>query len=423
MVACVYGGRDPFLTGRGFMKILLSAYACEPKKGSEPGVGWNIAAELARSHEVLVLTRRNNREAIEEELARRPMPGLAFVYHDLPGWASWWKRGGRGVQLYYYLWQLTARKIVQSITARGEVDVCHHVTFAKYWGPSALVDSTVPYAMGPLGGADSVPRGLERALGLDGWAYEVLRVTVRRVAELDPAVRRTVRRSAACVGATQATSTRLHALGARRVETWNQVGVEPVDPAVAGFSARSGFRVACVGRLVPLKAVGMAVEAVARCRQGVTLEIIGDGPSRAQLERLCTALGATDRVRFLGDMPRERALEHIRHCDVLMHPSLHDSGGMVCAEALACGRPVIALDWAGPADLVTRECGVLVDPRGGVDAVVNALRDAVMMLADDQETAKKMGEAGRLRARELLSWEQRANLLSSLLQEIAGESQ
>lgn len=50
------------------MKILLSAYACEPNKGSEPGVGWGWATELAKHHQVWVLTRDNNQPVIEEYL-------------------------------------------------------------------------------------------------------------------------------------------------------------------------------------------------------------------------------------------------------------------------------------------------------------------------------------------------------------------
>jgi len=67
------------------MKILLSAYACEPWKGSEPGVGWHWALELARQgHEVTVLTRANNREPIEVALKSHVPKGLQFFYYDLP---------------------------------------------------------------------------------------------------------------------------------------------------------------------------------------------------------------------------------------------------------------------------------------------------------------------------------------------------
>ena len=60
------------------LKVLMSAYACEPGKGSEPGVGWTVAREMARHHDIWVITRANNRPVIEAELARNPQPGLHF---------------------------------------------------------------------------------------------------------------------------------------------------------------------------------------------------------------------------------------------------------------------------------------------------------------------------------------------------------
>jgi len=68
------------------MKVLMSAYACEPNKGSEPGIGWNWVLETARlGHEVWVLTRANNRANIETELAKLPpIKNLKFLYYDLP---------------------------------------------------------------------------------------------------------------------------------------------------------------------------------------------------------------------------------------------------------------------------------------------------------------------------------------------------
>ena len=73
-------------------RILLSAYACEPDRGSEPAVGWMWATELAASgHEVWVLTRDTNRNAIESATPSPRPPCLHFEYCDLPRWASGWK--------------------------------------------------------------------------------------------------------------------------------------------------------------------------------------------------------------------------------------------------------------------------------------------------------------------------------------------
>jgi NAD(P)-dependent dehydrogenase (short-subunit alcohol dehydrogenase family) len=80
---------------------MLSAYACEPGKGSEPGIGWHWAVEIARlGHEVHIVTRSNNVDAIRAGLANIPELRLAVHGYDLPRWARWWKKGKRGIRLY-----------------------------------------------------------------------------------------------------------------------------------------------------------------------------------------------------------------------------------------------------------------------------------------------------------------------------------
>ena len=73
------------------LKVLACAYACvlesgSPVSGGEAVLGWNLARQLARFHDVWVLTATSNRPGIEAELQRRPVPNLTFHYVDLPGW-------------------------------------------------------------------------------------------------------------------------------------------------------------------------------------------------------------------------------------------------------------------------------------------------------------------------------------------------
>lgn len=89
------------------MKILLSAYACDPNKGSEPGVGWNWAVELSsKGNEVWVITRENNRVSIEKELEAHPRKNLNFCYFDLPIWLKLREKKIIGIHFYYLLWQV-----------------------------------------------------------------------------------------------------------------------------------------------------------------------------------------------------------------------------------------------------------------------------------------------------------------------------
>src|SRR3990172_3023510 len=97
------------------MRILAIAYACEPGKGSEPGVGWIWSRMLARLGETWVVTRANNRAAIEAILpSLTPEERPRFFYVELPRWARFWKRGRHGVRLYYLLWQFLALRDIRT---------------------------------------------------------------------------------------------------------------------------------------------------------------------------------------------------------------------------------------------------------------------------------------------------------------------
>src|SRR5687768_6426183 len=85
-------GRAVRVPGR-VMKILVSAYACDPTRGSEPGAGWNWVRQAARFHDVWVITRAKNRRPIEDALREDPLPSVRWIYFDLPRWARFWKRG------------------------------------------------------------------------------------------------------------------------------------------------------------------------------------------------------------------------------------------------------------------------------------------------------------------------------------------
>lgn len=62
------------------LKIFISAYACEPEKGSEPGIGWNVVNELAKYHEVHVLTRANNLDSIKAALPHDGQNPIFYGY-------------------------------------------------------------------------------------------------------------------------------------------------------------------------------------------------------------------------------------------------------------------------------------------------------------------------------------------------------
>lgn len=403
------------------LKVLLSAYACEPGKGSEPGAGWNMAREMASYHEVWVLTRSNNRSLIEAEMARNPVPGLHFVYYDLPRWASWWKRGKRGLQLYYYLWQLGAYRVARRLHREVGIDLAQHATFGVYWRPSLLALLPVPFIWGPVGGGESAPDTFRNDFGLRGRIYETTRDFARWLGEHDPLVRVTARRSVRTLGTTEETANRLHKLGAKDVRLLTQTGLgAEYIQSLRQYKThgKEPLRFVSIGRLLGWKGFHLGLRAFAQADlPEAEYWIVGDGPERRCLQALAEELGITRRVKFWGRLSRDETLSKLSECHVLVHPSLHESGGVVCLEAMALGCPVICLNLGGPAMQVTEETGFKI-PAIEPEQTVSDLATAMHVLSKDHYLLTRMGEAGQRRLTEHFDWRKKGARIAELYREV-----
>lgn len=358
--------------GGRVLRILAVAYACEPGEGSEPGTGWAWARMLARLGETWVITRANNREAIEEQLPNiSERNRLHFVYVDLPPWARFWKRGQRGVRLYYLLWQAAMVRKGRALDRTIDFDLVWHITLANAWLGSLAPLLPPRFVYGPVGGGIGTPWRLLPALGLRGTSYELLRAAARSSGRyLNPFARLAWARAQVILVQNPETRDWLPA----RYQAKAKVFPNPViDRPVLVAQRRSGPPTALfAGRLLPWKGAVFALMAIASLPDWKLL-VCGPGADRRRLRRSARRLGVESRVEFLGVVPRENLLRLMREeADVLLFPSLHDEAGWVVVEALACGLPVACIDRGGP-PILAGSAGLVASPAGSPDSVASSL--------------------------------------------------
>jgi len=354
----------------------MSAYACEPRNGSEPGAGWNFAKAAAERHEVCVLTRANNRERIEAELRANPVPGLRFEYVDLPAWAHFWKRKRRGIRLYYSLWQLRAAREARRLCARESFDLVHHVTFANAWLPALACLAPRPFVLGPVAGGQAVPNRLLPCLGVRGCLTE-LALRLRFLSRFNPLVRIAWRRAAVVLVNNDETIRRLPASVREKCVVRTNACVETSGLPERREEKRGRRRAVCVGRLNRFKGVEVAIRAICEA-PGWELLVVGGGGDRRRLEGLVERLGLGDRVTFTGPLSQESAWRSMADADALLLPSLKEGASFVAAEALTIGLPLVAFDVNGPSVLAAlapdRVALVTPDwPKRAVTAFAHAL--------------------------------------------------
>jgi glycosyltransferase involved in cell wall biosynthesis len=420
------------------MKVLVSAYACEPNKGSEPGVGWNIANAIAQEHEVWVLTTATHQRGIEAELERSPASKLHWIYLDPLGWVYDWETGGKGIQwdvhLHHYLWQIAAYFKVKKLHQTIGFDIIHHATYGRYSAPSFLSFLPIPFVWGPVGGGESAPLSFWKDFNFKGKLYEFLRQCARFSGELDPFVHLTARNSAIGLACTPETAERMKAIGLQRLE-WvsGQTGIsaaelaqfeqlkssEPCDPN----QADRPVRFLSLGRLIHWKGFHLGVRAFIEADlPHAEYWIAGTGAEESRLKTIVETAGWGDRIKFLGALPRPEALQVMAKCDVLVHPSLHDFSPTVCLEAMAAGLPVICLDLGGPSRQITDETGIRVKAVTPI-ATVTGIAQAMQKLSQDSELRSQFGKAGQQRVREGYLWETRGKDYSALYRSLQSPGQ
>ena len=408
------------------MKVLLSAYSCEPNKGSERGVGWNMAKAIAKHHEVWVLTRPDeSKAAIEAELERNPIPNLHFVYFTLPFWRDSLRWGQSGaMQLHYYLWQIKAYFVAKKMHREINFDIAHHVTFVRYSVPSLLSLLPIPFIWGAVGGGESAPAKFWQDFNLKNKLYEWLRGTWRGIGELDPLTHLTAKNSTVAYATTKETAAKLTKLGAANVQQTSETGISQAEiERLSQCPPPSGDRVRFinVARLLHWKGIYLGLRAFAEANLlDAEYWVVGAGPEREKLQALAKELNIVDRVTFFGLIDREEVLYRLGQCTALVHPSLHDSGGWVPLEAMASGRPILCLDLGGPGQTVTPDIGIKV-PAHSPEQTVKDLAAAMVKLAENPDLCVQMGQQGQERIREFYSWEAKAQRLSDVYQNCVRE--
>jgi glycosyltransferase involved in cell wall biosynthesis len=389
-------------------RIIAFDYACEPGEGSEPGAGWAWACLLARLADTWVVTRANNRVPIEQGLAAIPeRDRLHFVYVDLPPWARFWKKGQRGIRLYYLLWQIAALRAARRLHRELRFTLVWHLTFANAWFGSLAPLVGPPFVYGPVGGGVGMPPiRLVRPLGRRAVRFELGRAAAKALGRyVNPLARLAWARARLVLVQNRETAAWLPPRHRPKVAVFPNPVFDTAlerervvaDPPTALFA----------GRLIAWKGAALAVKAVAGTH-GWRLLVCGAGRDERQIADFAERLGLDGRVQFLGPQSREEVLRLMRsNADVLLFPSLREEAGWIVVEALASGIPVICLDRGGP-PVLGGDAAVVApvedDPEAVASSLARLLEGALPSEEQVRERARHFSTAGTVaRLRELLA--------------------
>lgn len=400
-------------------RVLVVAHYASERSGGEGSIPLRLFGRLrARGVETWLLTHVSARDELIQLLPTAEFERVIFA------------SGTRGLHPIYTLgkrlptglrtiaWAVTQLErqiamvpVIRRLVRQLAIDVVHQPISVSPVIPSPLTRLGAPVVMGPLNGGMELPPSFRNR---DSRLYALTKAARPVAARVLNGVMRGRAQADVVLVANDRTRSSLPASVRKRATELSDIGVvldsgvvqdEPATRTEA--SAGSGVtRFLFVGRLVRLKGVDILIDAFALVRERVPalLEIVGDGPQRAELAEQADRTGRGAGVSFLGWLEPDDCVCRIRACDVYVSPSLQEAGGVAVLEAMACARPVIATAWGGHLASVDETVGVLVDVSSRA-AMVQGLADAMVGLASDTGLRSRLGACGRRRVEARYDWD------------------
>jgi glycosyltransferase involved in cell wall biosynthesis len=411
-------------------RVLVIAEAANPEWVSVPLIGWSLTEALRGVADVHLVTQVRNRDAI---LRKGWVEGTDFTAIDTEAIAApAWKLSqvlrmgeSRGWTVVQAVMSLTYPWFERKVWAkfgpalkRGDYDLVHRITPLSPAATGSLAakcrKAGVPFVVGPLNGGVPWPKGFEAEQKQEGeWLSRfrgMLKLFPGRSAMLN-----------ACNAILYASKFTRRDIPETLLDRAIYLPENAIDPTrfFRQATPEPGILKACfIGRFVPLKGLGMLIEAAKPLLQAGKLELhlVGDGPLTPALKDQAQDLPG---ITFHGWLKHEEVQDVAARCHVLALPSIREFGGGAVLEGMALGLAPLVVDYGGPADLVTPEVGIKV-PLTTREGTTAALRNALETLAADPSQTARMGQAARQRVNDLFTWPRRAEQIAEIYDWVLG---
>jgi glycosyltransferase involved in cell wall biosynthesis len=409
------------------LRILLLAPGSNPDGITGPLIGYAHGEALARLHAVTLVIRRDDEPAVRSK--QHPFRNVEVVslpwFERVYAWCFRWifRRNYRSQVLtafnYFFclVFEWRAWRQLRARIIAGDFDVVLRLLPISSVLPSPfaffLRRGPIPFVVGPVNGGLPWPSGFSQADKQKEWISNL-----RSFYRLLPFARSTYRDAAAIIAASSHT---YDEFAAYREKLFFVPGENGINPSFHRNALRSSPRsdkleLIFVGGLVPYKACDLALRAAAPLvrMNRARFTIVGDGPDRASLEQLAGFLGIANLVSFCGMLRHAEVVQRLAAADVLVFPSIHEFGGAVVFEALAMGAVPVVVDFGGPGDIVHSDVGFKV-PLTNENDVVTQIEKILANLARDPQLLERLRQQGIRYARERLSWDGKAQVITQIL--------
>jgi glycosyltransferase involved in cell wall biosynthesis len=383
--------------------------------GSVSQIGWEWYQRLSKECQITLVTHIRNRATLEA--AGVPLEDSTVIFIDTEWFAGplyrfasfCFPRSEHSrfliASLDFFVYDRMAVNKVRKLLTNGQSwDVVHEVTPVSPMAATRLYKLGIPLVLGPWNGAMASPTTFPEIMKAESkWLYPL-----RNFGRIIDFFVGSTRNASLILTATSSTLAGISARYRSKCRFLLENGVDlnlfkfEVWPPAPSDSYP--LHIVFVGRLIPFKGVSMLLEALKALSFPVQLTVVGEGPERERLEQITAEFGIAEKVKFTGNLPLSEIGKIMQQAHVFCLPSVRESGGAVLLEAMAVGRPVIAIDFGGPAEIVDEGVGVKLPATGKAD-VIQGLIKQFESVRQEPELWIVRGQEGRHRVEKNYSWD------------------
>jgi glycosyltransferase involved in cell wall biosynthesis len=408
-------------------RVLISAIAVSPVRGSEPGIGWNIGSRVAKYHDVTLLCITHthgdaHKDEIEAYFKKNgPVAGLTMLYVEPTKTYRFFDRKSHSLlKPFYYFgyasWQRAAYRAVAAEHQKQPFELTHHLNILGYREPGYLWKLPIPFFWGPVAGASNMPWRFFKMLSWrDRVAYGLRNIANEIQKRCYPRPRKAAR-----------TAAHIWAIGEDNRKMFTDVFHVPAEclceaggkpqPTLASVKKydpkTEPLKLVFAGYHIGRKAVPLVLHAIAALGNEFPVQFtsLGTGPEKEKWLELARTLGIADKVRWIAELPQAQAHAEMAAAHLFAFPSLQEASSTVTLEALSLGLPVICHDACGMGFIVTENCGIKIpmhSPQQSIDGYANAMR----RLHQNPAELSRLSQ-GALERSKQLSWDYAAEQIA-----------
>ena len=411
-------------TSNNKLKIFVSAYACEPDLGSEIGVGWHWVLEMSKYFDLWVLTRKSNQNSIETWIQENPKyQNINFLYFDLPYYLRFWKKGMRGVRLYYSIWQWLTDRIVKKTMIHNNIKIFHHLTYGNVFWTVSRYGQKQFFIWGPTGGVETIASDFSTHYGLKGRVVEWVRRGMVKSLKYNIGFNNRCKNANLILCKTEILKDKIPYKYRDKATLFTDVAVEFFQPKTINRKKdKKRIEYIVVGKLDPWRGFDLLIEAfdlAVKDNKNIHLKIIGKGLDKQRLEKLIENKKLDSKIEMIGKIPMERYYQEMGKSDVVINSSLKEGAVTISFDSMSMGIPLICIDTTGYTRYFSNDYALII-PIQKREKLIFSLKEAILKLTDKDKRIKMGLHAQKIGKQ--FTWESKGKEIYSIISDTYSHS-